>query len=918
MSVGLFFSRASIVVIFLLLCTGLFGQTAELDSLQANVKRARGLEKIDALNALGFRQLLVDFSLAEQTIQQALELSQEEHYSKGLAESNIYFGIIENLRGNGNKSFPYFKTGIGYAQQLKLQGLHGYALTQLGNVYRNLGSYDSAIYWYDQSYSLLRDSLNPWQLSVYYRNRAILYQRLSVSEQEYTFLYKSYVIRKDLKDKVLLSDILILMAQWHIGQERFAEASAFLEKARGISGLPPESEALIKYEQAIVLFNLSQYLEALRLLKEVTDFYLTLGNTVRYVEITINVADMLEELGSHELSFNLCYEVIPICENKGLKNEGVRAHLILAWNYYDTRQFELAQETAEQVLSQSKQYKFAAEEAAAENLMGRLYSNNKNYSEALVHYKNGLTIRQRLKNTAGQANIFANMGDTYLEMGLYGLAADYVRQSMALNDSTSLMKSKPWNYLRLGNIAIAAQQYELADSYLRQIESIGNQLLTSTFKTALEFKIGFLQAKRKILMNRGKTQDALLLSLEIEEVGDALAKSSMTDRILRLEAMFKIDQQRKELLRQREEIAFQKSSLKKQQIILVSVLIGAFVLMGLLSLLFKYYSKSKKLNLHLEERNEKMRVQSELLVKVVNELNHTNRDLAEKNEEIQTQAEELTEANANLSYLNRELAEQQEELQAQSEELRESHDVIAQLNENLEQKVEERTQQMHQAFKELDTFFYRSSHDFRRPLTTFMGLAEVAKITVTDKNALDLFAKVKETAVNLDRMLIKLQSISDVGADQFALKPVDIKAIFENSEKTYSEALYQGKIKLMLNVEPIDSFVSYPAFLKIILDNLLENAIQFSKLENSVIEFEARKKDSGVEISVGDNGIGIDEEYKSRVFDMFFRASELSKGNGLGLYIVRKATEKLQGTLLLESKPQRGTRVTMWFPMQLG
>ncbi len=131
-----------------------------------------------------------------------------------------------------------------------------------------------------------------------------------------------------------------------------------------------------------------------------------------------------------------------------------------------------------------------------------------------------------------------------------------------------------------------------------------------------------------------------------------------------------------------------------------------------------------------------------------------NREISEQNEEITVQSEELRENNELLHNLNREIHEQKEEIEAQSEELIESNETISRVNARLEEKVEARTTELKQAYTELDTFFYRSSHDFRRPLTTFMGLAEVAKITVKDNVALELFEKINETARNLDKMLM--------------------------------------------------------------------------------------------------------------------------------------------------------------------
>lgn len=70
----------------------------------------------------------------------------------------------------------------------------------------------------------------------------------------------------------------------------------------------------------------------------------------------------------------------------------------------------------------------------------------------------------------------------------------------------------------------------------------------------------------------------------------------------------------------------------------------------------------------------------------------------------------------------------------------------------------------------------------------------------------------------------------------------------------------------------------------------------------------------GAEIQVTDNGIGIDNIYLSRIFDMFFRASENSQGSGLGLYITKQVVNKLKGTITVTSELKKGTSFFIYLP----
>jgi signal transduction histidine kinase len=105
------------------------------------------------------------------------------------------------------------------------------------------------------------------------------------------------------------------------------------------------------------------------------------------------------------------------------------------------------------------------------------------------------------------------------------------------------------------------------------------------------------------------------------------------------------------------------------------------------------------------------------------------------------------------------------------------------------------------------------------------------------------------------------------------------------------------------------------ALFEMIALNLLENSIQFLKKEQTG-KVECRLYTSGDQIvlSVRDNGIGIPGEIRPKVFDLFFRGTEQSNGNGLGLYITEKAVRLMKGSIELTSDPGQGTHVSVRLP----
>jgi signal transduction histidine kinase len=166
-------------------------------------------------------------------------------------------------------------------------------------------------------------------------------------------------------------------------------------------------------------------------------------------------------------------------------------------------------------------------------------------------------------------------------------------------------------------------------------------------------------------------------------------------------------------------------------------------------------------------------------------------------------------------------------------------------------------------------------------------------------------------------MLVKLQSISDLGGQELVYKEVFFKEIFEQVVNDYRDQVKEKGILITEQVELLSPIYSYPAMVKIIMENLVENAIFFARVGEPFIKLRVYTSGTSVIIEVEDNGEGIPQEYQSRVFEMYFRANERSKGNGLGLYIVAKAVERLQGTIVFTSELNIGTKFTLTFPERI-
>ncbi len=107
------------------------------------------------------------------------------------------------------------------------------------------------------------------------------------------------------------------------------------------------------------------------------------------------------------------------------------------------------------------------------------------------------------------------------------------------------------------------------------------------------------------------------------------------------------------------------------------------------------------------------------------------------------------------------------------------------------------------------------------------------------------------------------------------------------------------------------------ARLRVVLSNLIGNSLNYHDpaKENPNVEISAVSRNNQLRIEVQDNGLVISEEHKPKIFDMFFRATEKSKGSGLGLYIVNETIKKLNGTFVVASKVGHGSTFEIVVPL---
>ena len=218
---------------------------------------------------------------------------------------------------------------------------------------------------------------------------------------------------------------------------------------------------------------------------------------------------------------------------------------------------------------------------------------------------------------------------------------------------------------------------------------------------------------------------------------------------------------------------------------------------------------------------------------------------------------------------------------------------------------------------ELDSFFYRISHDLRGPISSLLSLSFLAKIDVKDKQALDYIEKQHQQVERLNNIITGLMNLATLNRTDLQRELIDFHKIIDDCIGSFDGLENFASVSFVKNIQPGIKFYSEWTLLNAILQNLIENAIKYSKGPHPYVKISARQEGAWIILEVEDNGQGIPQKHQSKIFEMFFRATQNATGTGLGLYILKRSVDKLKGTIDFKSEVEVGSRFTVKLPVNL-
>lgn len=665
-----------------------------------------------------------------------------------------------------------------------------------------------------------------------------------------------------------------------------------------------DSTRFILLTQLFQATNRTNFEEALGYAKAAYSYAESKRDSVAIVKAGRMIAYSLDDLGRNEEALAVLNRVIRIAQRNQSKYPELPGILKFLYNNAGIAYMYIGK------YDSSLSYHFKSLEiretegdkrgiGTAQNNIGLVYFKLKNHEKALEYYLNSLSIKRELSDQSDIDKILNNIGLCYVELGNSGKAIESFNEALSkcnLNCSASVVTeanfglgrayqritefNKSSGYFRI-SLESSKKQNDARYSIENFINLGTNERSLGNLKKSIEFlqeahalaqSFRYTELQINIFKELSKTynsvndfEKAALFQDRYIQLKDSIYSGDLIKNLSSIQTNFEQRENLKTIRLINENIKLKDEQLQRQRLQYLFIVLVTILIVLLATVLIWANRKQHRHNAALSEAKRVIEEQ--------------NKELTKANEELDHRVQEKT------------------------------HDLFL-TNESLTQVNEE-----------LDNFIYRTSHDIRGPLVTLKGVCNVAMLDVKDELALDYMHRLDITAGKLNSILTRLLFVNQVNHAELVPTEIDFNKLIEEVIKKERTQPLPPNFSIEYDINPSVKLISDQELVRVILENLIDNAVKFYNTSDRISPFVKIKiRKSGpkqVSIEVEDNGIGINAGDKDQIFHLFVRASERSETGGIGLYLSKLSTQRLGGEIVLRDTSDKGSTFLVFLPADL-
>ena len=228
----------------------------------------------------------------------------------------------------------------------------------------------------------------------------------------------------------------------------------------------------------------------------------------------------------------------------------------------------------------------------------------------------------------------------------------------------------------------------------------------------------------------------------------------------------------------------------------------------------------------------------------------------------------------------------------------------------------QKNEQLQKAYEELDKFAYSVTHDMRGPIVSVLGAIELTKSAETLKDVQEIMDMMEKSVQRVEEFMRNMHYYYSLKRGELEIGEINFEELILELKDLFTPNANQSNVLFDIILDQKEFLRSDIVPIKIILNNLISNAIKYQRMDNDTkfVRLEISITKGNATFTVSDNGIGIDDAYLNDIFKMFFRATSENTGSGFGLYNVKDAVRKLNGDIQVKSKRGEGSEFKVTIP----